>query len=498
MPVYFLEIIVVALGLLILMVDAFVKLEDKRTLAWVGMLGLVVVFALLFRVQWPESTEGAFWQFYSANDNLALFFKGIAILCTLGVMIMSYDFSGVVVDQTADPEPGAHPQAGLGEFFALPLFACAGLMWMASANNLVSIFVSLETVTICFYVMVAYLRRNVGSLEAGVKYLILGALSTGFLVYGFAWLYGVTGSMDLAEISAALAKPDVNQVAALFAFALILVALTFKVGGAPFHFWIPDVYQGAPTPITAFLSVGSKAAGFIVLLRLVSPFLASGELVGKVTLAIAIIAGLTLLIGNLSAIPQKNFKRLLAYSSISHAGFLLMALACAPRSSDATGALSKPVTVIAFYLGAYLLMTILAFLVMTTVRRKIADETFDAYTGLAKRAPFLSAAMLIAMASLAGIPLTVGFWGKLFVFKLAVEQQQWVLLAIGLIGAGAGFYYYLKIAASMYLGTPDPKKQVIDDTPIPVGNVARLAMILLMVGIIVAGVNPSLILGLLN
>ncbi|MEM7602862.1 MAG: NADH-quinone oxidoreductase subunit N, partial [Verrucomicrobiota bacterium] len=319
MPVYFLEIIVVSLGLIMLLVDAFVKLEDKRSIAWIGMLGLIVTFGLLFRVEWPESTESPFWDFYTTGDQMALFFKGIAIITTLTVLVMASIYTPIVVEQTAPPEKGAHAQSGLGEFFALPMFACAGLMLMASANHLVSIFVALETVTIAFYVMVAYLRRNVGSLEAGVKYLILGALSTGFLVYGFAWLYGMTGSMQLEEIKTALSGDEVNVTGSLFAFALILVALAFKVGGAPFHFWIPDVYQGAPTPITAFLSVGSKAAGFIVLLRLIDPFLSSGDLVGKVVLAITVIAILTLLIGNLSALPQKNFKRLLAYSSVAHA-----------------------------------------------------------------------------------------------------------------------------------------------------------------------------------
>jgi NADH-quinone oxidoreductase subunit N len=493
MPVYYLEIIVVAIGLLMLMVDAFVKLDDKRSIAWIGMLGLVVVFALLFRVEWPQSTDGAFWKFYSSGDKLALFFKGIAVLTTLIVLVMAVDYTPIVLAQTANPEPGAHRQAGLGEFFTLPVFACAGLMWMASANNLVSIFVALETVTIAFYIMVAYLRRNVGSLEAGVKYLILGALSTGFLVYGFAWLFGITGSMELPAIAEALAKPDINTTTALFTFGLILVALAFKVGAAPFHLWVPDVYQGAPTPITAFLSVASKAAGFIVMLRLVSPFMASSALVGKVTLVLSAVAILTLLVGNLAALPQKNFKRLLAYSSIAHAGFLIMALASSPRESVAPGGLT-PAAVIAFYLGAYLLMTLLAFLVMTTLRTKITGEEIDSFKGLAKRSPFLSFALLVSMASLAGIPLTAGFFGKLFVFKLAVESQQWVLLAVGLIGAAAGFYYYLKIAASMFLsnpGTGEGEASAISASPL-----AKVTMILLMILIVLAGANPSLILGL--
>lgn len=492
MPAYYLEIIVVALGLLMLMIDAFVKLEDKRAIAWIGMLGLGAVFLLLFKVEWPESTDGAFWQFYKAGDQLSLYFKGIAILTTLVVLIMAADYTPIVVEQTANPEKGAHPQAGLGEFFALPMFTCAGLMWMASANNLVSIFVSLETVTISFYVLVAYLRRNVGSIEAGVKYLILGALSTGFLVYGFAWLFGITGSMDLGEIATALASPDVNTTAALFAFALILVAIAFKVGAVPFHYWIPDVYQGAPTPITAFLSVGSKAAGFIVFLRLVSPFLASGALVGKVTLVLGVLAGLTIIIGNLSALPQKNFKRLLAYSSVAHAGFLLMALASAPTSGTANAL--GPATVIAFYLGAYLLMTLLAFLVMATIRQRVVSEDLDAYRGLFKSSPFLAVTLLIAMASLAGIPLTAGFFGKFFVFKLAVEQQQWLLIVIGLVGAAAGFYYYLKIAASMFLEEAPATAE--DATAIPVAGLTRVAMIALIILIFVVGVYPNLILGI--
>jgi len=491
MPVYFLEIIVVALGLVMLMTDTFAKLEDKRSIARLGILGLAVVFGLLFLVEAPTSTEGVFWKFYSPDDKLALFFKGIAVLTTLLVLIMAADFSPVVIAQTANPEPGAHPQAGLGEFFALPVFACAGLMWMASANHLVSIFVALETVSITFYILVSYLRRNVGSLEAGVKYLILGALSTGFLVYGFAWLFGITGSMELPAIATALSNPEVNTTASLFAFALILIAMAFKLGAAPFHLWIPDVYQGAPTPITAFLSVGSKAAAAIVTLRLVSPYLASPVLVGKVTTVLVVIAVLTLLVGNLAALPQKNFKRLLAYSSIGHSGFILMALASAPR--DATVNAMMPSTAVAFYLGAYLLMTLLAFLVLTTLRIAIVGEEVDSFRGLAKRSPFLAFALLLSMASLAGIPLTAGFFGKLFAFKMALDAGHWVLLVAGLVGAAAGFYYYLKIAASMYFSEvpKDSATSVITVSPL-----ARTAMVILMILVVLAGISPKLIVGL--
>lgn len=496
MPVYFLEIIVICLGLLMLLIDAFADIKDKRTIGYFGVIGLLVTLGLVFTVKWPtpEEAQSAFWNFYALGDAKSLFFKGIAIAATLLVLIMAIDYTPLVMDQTAEPEEGAHPQAGLGEFFALPLFACAGLMWMASANHLVSIFVALETVTIAFYVMVAYLRRNVGSLEAGVKYLILGALSTGFLVYGMAWLYGMTGSMELPVIRERLASGEVNQVGTLFAFALILMAMAFKVGAVPFHNWIPDVYQGAPTPITAFLAVGSKAAGFIVFMRIVAMFLASPSFVGKTTLVLSVLAALTLLIGNLVALPQTNFKRLLAYSSIAHAGFLLMAMASTPESGKTESMAVS--TVISFYLGTYLLMTLLAFLVVTVMRSSFVGENLEAYAGMARKSPFLAVAMLVSMASLAGIPLTGGFFGKFFVFKLAFDQEQWVLLGVGAFGACAGFYYYLKIAASMFLKDPPSSRR--DAEPIRINPATRIAMSVLMVSVIVVGVNPSLLLRLIG
>ncbi|MCB1235107.1 MAG: NADH-quinone oxidoreductase subunit N [Verrucomicrobiae bacterium] len=493
MPAYTLEIIVVCTGLAMLLIDAFAKLEDKRSIAWLGLLGIGAAFLLLFKVE-PHTAgvepESAFWIFY-ADDRWALFYKGLALLATFIVLLLSAEFEEVVRRHIARPGPDAHPQAGLGEFFALPVFCCAGLMWMASATHLVGIFVALETVTISFYIMVAYLRRNAGSLEAGVKYLILGALSTGFLVYGFAWLFGATGSMELKAIAAALRSDDVNTTAALFAFALILVALAFKVGAVPFQFWIPDVYQGAPTPITAFLSVGSKAAGFIVLLRVAQPFLESPVFAEKTALVFAIMAGATLVYGNLAALPQSNFKRLLAYSSIAHAGFLLMIVAAAPKSG-APDALS-PAAAVAFYLAAYLAMTLLAFIVMTVVRTRQDSEEIAAYRGLGKTSPFLAFCLLIAMASLAGIPLTAGFFGKFFAFALAIRAELWTLVVLAAVGAGAGFYYYLRIVAEIYWRDPAHE----DGSGFPIGTPLKIVAILLMLAIVAFGVFPGAVLGLL-
>ncbi len=487
MPAYYLEAIVVLLGLILLMMDAFVGRVDKALIARVAIAGLLGVFVLLFFVKGPANDDASpIWGFY-AVDNTALFYKGFALLTTVIVLLMSLDYRGVM-QRYMEPDQ-EQPGAGLGEFYYLPLFTCAGLMWMASAKDIVSIFVALELVTISFYVLVAFLRRNVGSLEAGVKYLILGALSTGFFVYGLSWLFGLSGETELSKIAAGLSSPDSLMVqypkALLFALALILVGLGFKVAAVPFQLWVPDVYQGAPTPITAFLSVGSKAAGFVVGYRILEPFLSVNATPQLTTLILAI-AGATILLGNLAAIRQENFKRMLAYSSVSHAGFLLLALGClgaAGNSVSVAGAM-------ALYLGGYFAMTLIAFHVMALVRSHLGNEEIATFKGLAQRSPFLAFVLLIAMVSLAGIPFTAGFFGKFYVFLLAVQSKHYVLLGLAVIGVGAGFYYYLKVVKAMYWESAD------DSQSVPVSLGAKVAMSALAVMIIALGVYPAPILDL--
>ena len=439
MPAYYLEIVIVVLGLAILMAEAFSGPKAKRAIGYTALAAVLVVFGLLTTVV-PHAASGAPgpWSFYS-DDKLALFYKGIALLCTAGVIILGLDYGPVLEKFSA--RAGGGPATG--EFFCLPLFVCAGMMWMASATDLASIFLSLELTTIGLYILVAYMRRNVGSLEAGVKYLILGALSTGFLVYGFAWLYGITGKVSLSGIAAAL--PSAPAAPALFSFALIMVALAFKAGAVPFHLWVPDVYQGAPTPITAFLSVGSKAAGFAVAGRLLEPFLAAEQLRGTVAAILMAIAAATLVLGNLAAIPQTNFKRLLGYSSIAHAGFLFLTLG----AGASVGSLS-PRMIVAYYLAGYLCMTLAAFAVLVVINRTDGSDDLRAFDGLRTRSPFLAFAMTIAAASLAGIPLTAGFTGKFLAFSSAASAQQWSLLAIAVAGAAAGFYYYFKVLRHIF------------------------------------------------
>ena len=345
-----LEIAVLAFGMVVLMIEAFATKIDKRVLVFAAITGLaIVLLGSFFVVPSPSpSYVAGFWSFYTA-DRLSIFFKQFALVTTIFVLIMTIDYAPILRSSFA----GGTSQAGLGEFVALPLFTCVGLMYLVSAIDLVFIFVSLELVAISFYVLVSFTRRNPLTLEAGVKYLVLSALSTAFLVYGIAWIFGATGQTNLYRLTAALANTGTESGAALLGMVFVLAgALGFKIAAVPFQIWVPDVYQGAPTPVTAFLSVGSKAAGFIVLIRVLQPFMT----LPQTQRLIVVIALLTLLYGNLAALPQTNLKRLLAYSSIAHAGYLLIGVVC------------FDVRAISFYLVAYLLMTLLSFTVRNNRR----------------------------------------------------------------------------------------------------------------------------------
>jgi NADH-quinone oxidoreductase subunit N len=409
-----------------------------------------------------ENAAG-FWSFYTA-DPLSIFFKRFSLVTTILVLVMMIDYAPTVRQSVA----GVTTQSGLGEFFALPILTCAGLMYLVSAIDFVMIFVSLELVTVSFYVLVSFTRRNPLTLEAGVKYLVLSALSTGFLVYGITWIYGATGETNLDRITAALAGPNVEQTAVLFGAVLVLVALGFKIAAVPFQIWVPDVYQGAPTPVTAFLSVGSKAAGFVVLLRVLRPFL----MLPRMERLLVVVALLTLLYGNLAALPQGNLKRLLAYSSIAHAGYLLIGVVCFDGPA------------ITFYLVAYLLMTLLSFAVLIIVAQQSGERITD-FDGLAQRSPFLAFAMLIGMISLAGVPFTIGFLGKFFIFNAAIAHHQTALVVVGAITVACGFYYYLKVVRAMYW-RPATKLDKI-----PVSLLSRLTMSALIVAIIWFGIYPQ-------
>src|SRR6266480_4167154 len=423
----YLEVAVVVLGTIILLVESFTSQLDRRFLGYAALFGLAMIFIATFFVAPQSSTASApLWTFYSA-DALSLFFKRIALASTAGVLVMMLDFAPSV----SIGVQGATRQAGLGEFFTIPLFTCACLMWMASAIDFVLIFVSLELVTISFYVLVGFTRRNPASLEAAVKYLVLSAVATGFLVYGITWIFGATGETNLQKITTVFSRPELEQNAALFGGVLVIVALGFKIAAVP----------------------------FLILPRM-----------RTVLVAIAV---LTLIYGNLAALPQTNVKRLLAYSSIAHAGYLLVAV------------VSFSGRAVAFYLVAYLLMTLLSFAVLVLVSQGEGDQ-LENFAGLSQRSPFLAFAMLVAMASLAGVPFTAGFLGKFLVFDAAVSAQHFGLVVVAVITVGAGFYYYFKVVRAIYWDAPPSSADKIIVSPL-----TRFAIIAMIAGTFLLGVYPQ-------
>jgi NADH-quinone oxidoreductase subunit N len=489
MPAYYLEALTVTLGIVLLMAETFCSCKSK---AWVGLsatIGLVVILGLTCIAIGPDAKPDAdwakwpLWNFYNF-DGLAKFYKIFALVTTILVLLLAVDYRKILSRFTESPDS----ESGTGEFYCLPVFACAGMMWLASAKDLAGAFVALELVTVTFYILVAYMRRNVGSLEAGVKYLILGALSTGFLVYGIAWVYGSTGTMSLAEMPERLTHIT-NTTPLLFGIALVMVGLGFKIGAVPMQVWIPDVYQGAPTPVTAFLSVGSKAAGFVLTIRFLEPFLASELTRGPVLTLLLILACATLLFGNLAAIPQTNFKRLLAYSSIAHAGFLVLALAAwKPETAVSEGS----VKVVSFYLSTYLLMTLGVFFALAQVRIQRDGEMINDFNGLGKSNPQLALALTVLLAALAGVPLTAGFLGKFLVFSLAVEAKLWGGVGIALIAAAAGFYYYFKVIRAMWWS------DAADANAIVLPCISKLCIAVLTIATLVLGFWPQPIWALLK
>lgn len=486
MSPFCIEIGLVVLSVLLFTVDAIWPALNRKVIPWAATGGVALALVLLLCGPGAAAAMPAWLEPSYGVDGLALFYKAFALLTTLVVLIIAMEADPVVANFTG----GQGAATRIPEFYILPLIVCAGMMWMASAKDLVSVFVPLELVTISFYVLVAFARRSALSLEAGVKYLILGALSTGILVYGIAWLYGATGSMSFAGIAAATAKAETNSIALMFGAALLLAGLGFKVAAAPFHVWVPDVYQGAPTPVTAFLSVGSKAAGFIVLTRTVAAFTGEGSKITVGVESLLLWGGvLTVVVGSLAAITQTNIKRLFGYSSISHAGFLLMALGCG--TSERFGLTSGGI--VAFYLATYLPMTLLGFLLLATLRSQGVAEDVKGVTGLAKRSPAMAFALTVALASMAGLPLTAGFFGKMLVFVAAVDRGFYLAVGLAVIGAAAGFYYYFKpILAAWSNGGSDAV------SPLKWSALGRTCSAVLVAAIVVLGIYPRALQGVLK
>jgi NADH-quinone oxidoreductase subunit N len=459
------EIILTLAGVLIMFLEAV--LPDGRTktnaFAPVAVLGLV---AALFAAATADAGTG--FHDMLIVDTFGTFFRVLVI----GVGILAVFSSSEYLQR--ENAPG-------GEFYALLLFSVMGQCVMVTANELIMIFIGLEISSIASYILAGYLRDDRRNNESALKYFLLGSFATAFLLYGVAWIYGITGSTNLEAVRHAIETPGFDSFAlAGVAAALIFVGLGFKISAAPFQVWAPDVYQGAPAPVSAFLSVGPKAAAFAILLRVF--LVAFGPISDRWTPVVWGCALATMCVGNFAAIKQTNIKRMLAYSSIAHAGYVLVAVTA---HSDIGAAAAM------FYLAAYALTNIGAFAVVTYFARK--GEKFVAiedFSGLSQRQPMMAAMMTIFLLSLIGVPLTGGFFGKFYIFKAALDSNLIWLTVLGLLNSAVAAYYYLYILVVMYMKEPGESEENLP----PVGLGLKIAVYACAIGTIFLGIFPSSVL----
>jgi NADH-quinone oxidoreductase subunit N len=469
-----LEVSVIALGLVLMLADIFMPPERRRYIAYLAILALGILLVTRLGSDNSSTAVGSAFQGMFVNDALSLFFKRLFLVATIVVLFLAVEFSDRV------------SEGSIAEYYSLIIFALSGMLFAASSNNFVMLFVSIELITISFYVLVSFQRSKVISLEAGVKYLILGALSSAFMVFGIALIWGTTGKLNFTELAAVASQFMDNRIF-LIGVLLVLVGLGFKISAFPFQIWAPDVYQGAPTPTTAFLAIGSKAAGFVLLLRVL--FTAVPGVIQSWSSLLIIISAITILYGNLCALPQRNLKRLMGYSSIAHAGYLLLGVAALTASGSAA---------VLYYLAGYLFTVLAAFMVVALVMRHLPNEDVSGLAGLNQRSPLLAGTMTVAMVSLAGLPPLAGFFGKFLLLKAVIEQgatnhAYYWLAFIALAGVVISIYYYLGVVRAIYWS-----KEVPDLSPIVLSSPAKLAIWVCIAGIFWLGLFPSTVLDLAN
>lgn len=471
-----LELSVVGLGLVLLLADLFVPAERRKFVGYAAIAALGVLLLFSLGGMGSCSVAGTAFNGGFVNDGLSLFFKRFFILAAILVLFIAVEFS----DRFA---PGS-----VAEYYSLIVFALAGMLFAASANDFVMLFVAIELITITFYVLVSFQRSKIASLEAGVKYLILGALSSAFMVFGIALIWGTSGELNFTKL-AAVASQFENSKIFLLGVLLVLVGLGFKIAAFPFQIWAPDVYQGAPAPTTAFLAVGSKAAGFVLLLRVL--FTAVPSVTLHLEHLLIVIAAITILYGNLCALPQRNLKRLLGYSSIAHAGYLLLGVAALNASGQSA---------ILYYLAGYLFTVLAGFLVIALVLRHLDSEEVSGLAGLSQRSPLLAATMTFSMVSLAGIPPLAGFFGKFLLLKSVVEAAKvsgnhgyYWLLGIALAGVVISLYYYFNVIKAMYWN-----RDAKDLSPISLSAPAMVTAWICIGGILWLGLFPNTVLNFAN
>jgi NADH-quinone oxidoreductase subunit N len=450
------EILLLAIGLLILLVEPFWKHEQRRNLGWLtaGGLALTMVVCLLIgRPGAPVMALGGMVRF----DWLGFFFKMLFLAASAATALFMMDVEKL---------------NRRGEAYLLLLASTMGMTLMASSANLVMLYLAIETTSIPLYVLAGFMLEDKASTEAGFKYLLFGALTSTVMLYGFSLLYGFTGTTDIYKLAVMFQTGQLSTGVIVGVIFLLVVGLGFKVSLVPFHFWAPDVYEGSPTPIAGFLSTASKAAGFAVLARLF--VVAFPNLMSSWATILAVLSALTMTVGNLLAIRQSNIKRLLAYSSVAHAGYALIGVAAASRLGVAS---------VVFYLIAYIVTNLAAFGIVVAYARVSGSDEISSYNGLSRRSPGLALALLVAFLSLAGMPPFGGFIAKVLVFAAAVESGLVWLAVVGIINAIIGLYYYLVVLKHVYLF----RNEAAESQPLPVTRPYMVALVALSIGIILVG-----------
>ncbi len=460
------ELVLALAGLAMLLADLIVPPERRRGLGYAAA-ALVAVLFLYTASSRPAAGEGALaFGGMFVLDGLALYFKSLFLLA--GVVVL------VLAAETIDRFSGA-----LTEYFALTLFALSGMLLAASANDFAVLYVALELVTVSFYVLTSFQQTRLASLEAGVKYLILGALSSAILVYGIALCFGSAGTTSFAGMAA---KSEVLAGSRLFQAGMLMVfaGLAFKVAVFPFQIWAPDVYEGSPTATTAFLAVGSKAVGVVLLVRLL------GEVVTDLALRweslLMVVAGVSILYGSLCAIPQRSLKRLLGYSSIANGGFVVIGLSAVSKAGSAA---------VLFYLAGYLFTVLAAFLVISVISERLGSDDIAGLAGLHRRSPFLAAALSLAMISLAGVPPLAGFFGKFLVLKAVVEQggsssASFWIVGVAIAGVVISFWYYFGVVRAIYWSD-----RPTETSPLTVAPGIQAVLALCLLGVVLIGILPA-------
>jgi NADH-quinone oxidoreductase subunit N len=452
------EMVLAGGALLVLLADALLPRHRAGLLSWLA-LGVVVATGLAL-VPFADVTATTIGRGSVAVDGFGFFFKVLFLLSATLTILASPRY--------LDIEGVRH-----GEYYVLILCATLGMMFMASGIDLVTLFIGLETMAVSFYVLVGFLKPNRRSNEAAVKYFLLGTFSLGILLYGMSLLFGLAGTTNLRELATVLAGQERSPLL-LLGVILVVAGMGFKIGAVPFHMWAPDVYEGSPTPVTAFLSVGSKAASFAMLLRIFIeglPFMMPDW-----SLLFYLLAVVTMTVGNIAALTQSNLKRLLAYSSIAHAGYVLIGVVAAtPRGITAT----------LVYLFVYAFMQIGAFAIVTLMRRRdvIGDELKD-LGGLFVRSPAAAVAMLIFMLSLGGIPPTAGFMGKLWLFSAAIEAGYVWLAVIGVVNSAISLYYYVRVVVFMWI------REEAVGSPVLAAPALAFVLVLAVAGSVALGIYP--------